>query len=150
MAPGTKCERSSFIALFVTSLSDLNISLSRELEVRLIRCRISNAALHWILRDESTRLSVLRAIYNSLRSKGTFVFEMGGHGNVPEVHTALLSALVNNGATLTQARESSPWFFPSETWMRKVLEDLGFHIEILEIEYRPTKLTRGVSGGLEG
>ena len=74
---------------------------------------------------------------------------MGGHGNVPEVHTALLSALVN-GATLTQARESSPWFFPSETWMRKVLEDLGFHIEILEIEYRPTKLTRGVSGGLEG
>jgi hypothetical protein len=102
------------------------------------------------LRDESTRLSVLKAIYASLKPNGTFVFEMGGHGNVPEVHTALLSALIHNGVTVAQARESSPWFFPSDTWMRKVLEDVGFRIEKLEVEYRPTKLTSGVNGGLEG
>lgn len=29
--------------------------------------RISNAALHWILRDESTRMSTLRAIYGCLK-----------------------------------------------------------------------------------
>ncbi|KAJ6084908.1 hypothetical protein N7499_004537 [Penicillium canescens] len=111
---------------------------------------ISNAALHWILRDETTRMSTLRAIYGSLKPGGTYVFEMGGHGNVAEVKTALIYALVQQGIPIEKAKETSPWFFPSDTWMRSALEEVGFQVETVELEYRPTKLTTDAKGGLEG
>ncbi len=79
---------------------------------------------------------------------------MGGAGNVAEVHSALLSALIHkNGMSITAAREASPWFFPSDTLMRKILTEIGFDVKICELEYRPTKLTeggKGSGGGLEG
>lgn len=69
---------------------------------------ISNAALHWILRDETTRFQTLKAIYQCLKPGGVFVFEMGAHGNVPEVHTALLSALIHQGGkTIEEARKAA-------------------------------------------
>ena len=67
-----------------------------------------------------------------------------------EVHAALISALVHQGLPFERAQEASPWFFPSETWMRISLEEIGFHVEILEVEYRPTRLTSGEAGGLRG
>ncbi|KAJ5424553.1 hypothetical protein N7445_010526 [Penicillium cf. griseofulvum] len=111
---------------------------------------ISNAALHWILRDESTRMSTLRAIYGCLKPGGTYVFEMGGHGNVAEVKTALVCALVQHGIPVEQARETSPWFFPSDTWMRNALQEIGFKVENVELEYRQTNLTTDAKGGLAG
>ena len=110
----------------------------------------SNAALHWILRDASTRMSVLRNAFRYLQPGGTFVFEMGGAGNVAEVHAALLSALVHQGVTINEAREVSPWFFPSEQLMRRMLEEVGFTVQKSKLEYRPTELTKDDAGGLEG
>ena len=110
----------------------------------------SNAALHWILRDPGTRMSVLRAAYKALRPGGVFVFEMGGAGNVAEIHSALLATLVHQGLTIEAAREASPWFFPSEKLMQQMLEEAGFKVERSEIEYRPTKATAEKDGGLEG
>ncbi|KAL2000015.1 hypothetical protein VTN02DRAFT_3664 [Thermoascus thermophilus] len=111
---------------------------------------VSNAALHWILRDAATRLSTLRAIHAALKPGGAFVFEMGGHGNVAEITAALLGALVRHGVPIARARESVPWFFPSERWMRDALEGIGFRVETLETEYRPTRATTGPDGGVEG
>ena len=110
----------------------------------------SNAALHWILRDASTRTSVFRGAYKTLKPGGTFVFEMGGAGNVAEVHSALLAALVHQGIGIEKAREACPWFFPSETLMKEILERVGFKVEKMKLEYRPTKLTTEKEGGLEG
>ncbi|MCJ1477581.1 hypothetical protein MMC13_006254 [Lambiella insularis] len=110
----------------------------------------SNAALHWILRDPSTRQSVVGAAYKALKPGGTFVFEMGGAGNVAEVHTALLAALVHHGVGIQEAREASPWFFPSETLMKNMLGKAGFTVEKSQREYRPTKLTTEDEGGIEG
>ncbi|KAL9098597.1 MAG: hypothetical protein Q9163_005777 [Psora crenata] len=139
---------------------------SRGIDWRVVDCRylerdasladatvdkvFSNAALHWILRDPTTRLSVLRAAYQSLKPGGTLVFEMGGAGNVADVHTALLAALVHQGLSAEQARDISPWFFPSEKLMRQMLEDVGFRVEKMQLEYRPTELTSGKDGGLKG
>jgi hypothetical protein len=95
-------------------------------------------------------MSTLRAIYGCLKPGGTYVFEMGGHGNVAEVETAFLCALVQQGISIEQARETSPWFFPSDTWMRSALEEVGFQVENVELEYRSTKLTADAKGGLEG
>ncbi|GES64903.1 S-adenosyl-L-methionine-dependent methyltransferase [Aspergillus terreus] len=111
---------------------------------------ISNAALHWILRNESTRVSTLRGIYGCLKPGGTFVFETGAHGNVGEVLTALIYALVQQGIPIERAREVVPWFFPSADWMTSTLEDIGFKVEKMETEYRPTKLTSAADGGLAG
>lgn len=110
----------------------------------------SNAALHWILRDPSTRRSVFQGAYNALKPGGTFVFEMGGAGNVAEVHTALLAAVVHQGLSIEQARDASPWFFPSEKLAKQTLEEVGFGVEKSQLEYRPTELTTDEGGGIEG
>lgn len=110
----------------------------------------SNAALHWILRDEETRMSVLRGAYKTLRPGGMFVFEMGGAGNVADVHTALLAALVHQGVPMEQAKDACPWFFPSEQLITNMLNEVGFAVERTKSDYRPTKLTVEEGGGLEG
>ncbi|KAL9599707.1 MAG: hypothetical protein Q9219_003695 [cf. Caloplaca sp. 3 TL-2023] len=110
----------------------------------------SNAALHWILRETDTRASVLENVYKMLRPGGTFAFEMGGAGNVAEVHTALLAATVHQGIPIEKARELSPWFFPSKGMMEQMLEEVGFTVEKMELEYRPTRLTTEEQGGIEG
>ena len=122
-------------------------SLVKEAEYTKV---FSNAALHWILRDASTRISVFQGVYKALRPGGTFVFEMGGAGNVADVHTALLAALVHQGVAIEKARESCPWFFPSETLMKQMLEQVGFELDRMKLEYRPTRLTTEKEGGLEG
>ena len=78
------------------------------------------------------------------------MFEMGGHGNVAEVMTALIYTLVQKGIPVEKAKEANPWFFPSETWMKDALETVGFQVDKVETEYRPTKLTSAVNGGLAG
>lgn len=110
----------------------------------------SNAALHWILRDASTRTSVFRAAFRTLKPGGQLVFEMGGAGNIAEVHAALLSAVVHQGISIEKAREASPWFFPSEQLLNKILGEVGFLVRRSELEYRPTQLTREKAGGIEG
>ena len=78
------------------------------------------------------------------------MFEMGGAGNVADVHAALLAALVHQGVGIEKARESCPWFFPSEEMMKEMLEEVGFRVEQMKLAYRPTKLTEEKGGGLEG
>ncbi|KAL6233470.1 hypothetical protein BDW75DRAFT_252034 [Aspergillus navahoensis] len=111
---------------------------------------VSNAALHWILRNEKTRLSTLKGIHASLKKGGTFVFEMGGHGNVAEIQAAMQYALLRQGISIEKAREAYPWYFPSVSWMTSALESIGFNVVKMETEYRPTKLTSDVNGGLAG
>ncbi|KAF2421013.1 hypothetical protein EJ08DRAFT_653658 [Tothia fuscella] len=113
----------------------------------------SNAALHWILRDPSTRMDVFKEAHDALKPGGMFVFEMSGHGNVAEVHEALIAALITQGMSAKEANNLSPWFFPSTEWIQVALQKTGFEVEKVEIEYRPTKLTTrdaGGEGGLSG
>ncbi|KAF2088128.1 S-adenosyl-L-methionine-dependent methyltransferase [Saccharata proteae CBS 121410] len=113
----------------------------------------SNAAMHWILRAPDARTTLFRDVFAALKPGGAFVFEQGGAGNVAEARTALLAGLVAHGVSLAAAREADPWFFPSETWMRGALEDAGFVVEKVELEYRATRLTAADekgTGGLEG
>ena len=113
----------------------------------------SNAAMHWILRDSSTRTSFFENVYGALKEGGSFVFEMGGFGNVAEVHAALTAALIADGCPPSEARESSPWFFPTEGWLRGALEAAGFEVDLLEQEHRLTELTMETetgNGGLQG
>lgn len=121
----------------------------------------SNAAIHWFLKTKPD--SFFRNILNVLKPGGTFVFEMGGMGNVAEMRTALLFAVakrckpshhadsgVETETSLEEAEYWDPWFFPDEKWMRNALTDSGFEVEKLELEYRPTPMETNGGGGLEG
>jgi trans-aconitate methyltransferase len=113
----------------------------------------SNAALHWILRSPSTRLDVFKSAHAALKPGGVFVFEMGGHGNVAEIYAALIAGLVMQGFSTQEAAEVSPWFFPSVEWVRDAVTGVGFAVEKVETEYRPTKMNAKDSegnGGLDG
>lgn len=110
----------------------------------------SNAAMHWILREPSTRASFFENVHKALKPGGKFVFEMGGKGNVAEIHAASTAALLHAGVPLDLAREASPWFFPSTTWMSAALEAAGFEVEKCELEYRPSLLTADKEDGSGG
>ncbi|MCJ1313055.1 hypothetical protein MMC25_006731 [Agyrium rufum] len=115
----------------------------------------SNAALHWILGscEADMRVSVMRASHAVLKPGGRLVFEMGGAGNVAEVHAALIMATAHHtGLSISEARALSHWYFPNEKEMRGILEEVGFEVLRTELEYRPTELEekRGREGGVEG
>ncbi|KAB8606241.1 hypothetical protein FH972_025871 [Carpinus fangiana] len=113
----------------------------------------SNAALHWILRDAGAREGLFREALQLVRPGGRFVFEMGGAGNVAETHAALRMALAYRGVAWEAVDAADPWYFASERWMRGALEAAGWRVELVESEYRPTKLTDkngGGGSGLEG
>jgi trans-aconitate methyltransferase len=109
----------------------------------------SNAAFHWILRCPTPiRSQIFLDCFRALKPGGKIVAEMGGQGNVGEVHAALISALMHHGFSAEQAREANPWFFPDEAEIRGMLERAGLKVEMTEMELRQTVLTE--EGGLEG
>lgn len=108
----------------------------------------SNAALHWILRREETRQSFFSDVHSLLKSNGTFAFTMGGSGNIAEVHTALYALLHHAyNVPMKAIREADPWFFASKEWMQSSLENAGFQVETIEVEYKPTHLATSQDGG---
>jgi trans-aconitate methyltransferase len=111
----------------------------------------SNAALHWILRCPSPQRSAFFATaFDLLQPGGTFVAECGAFGNIAEVHSAVVAALIHRGVSPQTARESSPWWFGGERDYRALLEEAGFVVEVLETELRQTELTKAKGGGIGG
>ena len=104
--------------------------------------------MHWILRPQEKRTGFFRSVREALKPGGTFVFEMGGLGNVSEARMALLMA-VSRRIGLEKAREADPWFFPDESWLANVMEREvgGWKVERIEREWRPTTADKG---GIEG
>ncbi|KAI1392348.1 S-adenosyl-L-methionine-dependent methyltransferase [Hypoxylon trugodes] len=110
----------------------------------------SNAALHWILRDENTRTNAIKGCFDALKPGGLLVSESGALGNVAEVHAAIIGALVHQGIPVEAARNASPWWFPSLDAMKNLVESQGFKWLKGEVELRQTELTNNEGGGIEG
>ena len=110
----------------------------------------SNAALHWILRDPTTRTDFFAACFGALAPGGRMVSESGALGNVAEVHVAIISALMARGVGAEKAREAAPWWFPSLESMRALVEGAGFGWVRGEVDLRQTTLTTHDEGGICG
>ena len=54
------------------------------------------------------------------------------------------------GLSAREAQNASPWFFPSEKYIKQLLEEAGFEVERSQLQYRPTALTTEKEGGLQG
>ena len=102
----------------------------------------SNAALHW-MRDPDP---VIENVFRSLRSRGRFVAECGGHGNVETLRTALIEELERRGL---DGRVADPWYFPTVTDYGNRLRRAGFEVARIELISRPTPLLGDILGWLE-
>jgi trans-aconitate methyltransferase len=94
----------------------------------------SNAALHWISRQEVA----LRCIFEALKPGGRFVFEMGGKHNIESIHSALKRAITDEQLDDKIPGESN--YFPSVAEQCLLLEKIGFTVSDVMYFKRPTKL----------
>jgi trans-aconitate methyltransferase len=99
----------------------------------------SNAALHWMPDADAVLAGVARACKPGAR----FVGEMGGHGNVAAISTALRAVLSKHGV-----ESGFTWFFPTAESYRARLTRHGFAVRSIALIYRPTLLPTGIDGWL--
>jgi trans-aconitate methyltransferase len=99
----------------------------------------SNAALHWM----PGAGAVLSGVAAALRPGGRFVGEMGGHGNVAAIATALRAVLHTHGLPSAFA-----WFFPTAEEYAALLQAHRFTVESIALIPRPTLLPTGMAGWL--
>jgi SAM-dependent methyltransferase len=102
----------------------------------------SNAALHWMTRPER----VIAGVAKALKPRGRFVAELGGHGNVAAITTALQAIAMRHGK---DTRLAHPWFFPSIETYRALLEAQGFAVARIALIPRPTPLKTGMAAWLK-
>lgn len=102
----------------------------------------SNAALHWV-RNQDAMLAEVRRV---LRSKGRFVAEMGGHGNIAAIRVAFAAVLTHLG--FADLGERGNYYPTSAAYMRR-LTSHGFTVARMIHFPRPTLLgTGGMSAWL--
>jgi len=92
---------------------------------------LSNAALHWMKRADA----VVDGVWRALRPGGRFVAELGGIGNVQSVVAAAGTLLAARGI---DAAAWNPWYFPSASAYRALLEARGFDVTHIALFDRPT------------
>ncbi|MEG3638446.1 class I SAM-dependent methyltransferase [Magnetococcus sp. PR-3] len=129
-------EQASKKGVKVVQADGQHFTLSHEFDAVL-----SNAALHWMPQADA----VLRSVHAHLRSKGRFVGEFGGYGNVAAIITAINGVLKQHNPNHTAQH---PWFFPTPENYRQLLEKAGFVVENIQLTPRPTPLGEGIRGWL--
>jgi|ERR1700685_1164282 len=98
----------------------------------------SNAALHWILDAQS----VAKAIARALRSKGRFVAELGGKGNIAQIERAIETVAARYYASNVPQRRT---FYPSVGEYAGLLEACGLEVRMAQLFDRATPL-QGAQG----
>ncbi len=101
----------------------------------------SNAALHWMPDTDA----VLAGVRRALTPGGRFVGEMGGHGNVAAIATALRASLRMRGIA---PGETFAWVFPTAEIFAAHLQAHGFIVRQAALFGRPTPLPTGMAGWL--
>jgi SAM-dependent methyltransferase len=109
--------------------------------VREFDAVFSNAALHWMRAPEL----VIAGVAGALKRGGRFVGELGGHGNVAAIATAMRAV----GARRNGNQEVvAPWFFPTVEEYGRLLTQGGFMVREIALVPRPTPLKTGMEGWL--
>lgn len=102
----------------------------------------SNAALHWMLKPKA----VVQGVAKALKPNARFVAEFGGFTNVAAITTALRVSLIAAGVDGLAVR---PWYFPSVSEYKALLETSGFAVSRIELVPRPTPLPTGMEGWIK-
>ncbi|KAG8844802.1 hypothetical protein FRB91_002310 [Serendipita sp. 411] len=103
----------------------------------------SNAALHWCKESPS---SVVAHAWQALKPGGRFIAEMGSFANLAGLRASLHSALARRGYN---PHEHDPWYFPSDTAYRSMLEKQGFRVDSIGLFPRLTHLPNGLKAWID-
>jgi SAM-dependent methyltransferase len=109
--------------------------------VRRFDAVFSNAALHWM--KDADR--VIGGVARALRPKGRFVAELGGHGCLRTLQSALIEELDDRGY---DGQAANPWYFPTVEDYGARLVAAGFEVRYIALIPRPTPLPGDVMGWL--
>lgn len=102
----------------------------------------SNAALHWMPETGA----VADGVFAALKPGGRFVAEMGGHGNLAAIRTAIRAAVEDvTGRPCPDDRK----VYPTAEEYTAVLDKAGFAIDRCDLVPRPTPLPTGLKGWME-
>ena len=101
----------------------------------------SNAALHWMRAPDL----VIAGVACALKPRGRFVGELGGHGNVAAIATAMRAVAKARGGDPARATQ---WFFPTVEEYSALLTKHGFTVREAVLVPRPTPLKTGMEGWL--
>jgi SAM-dependent methyltransferase len=101
----------------------------------------SNAALHWMRAPER----VIEGVARALKPRGRFVGELGAHGNVAAIATAMRAVGIGRGGDPSVV---APWFFPTPEEYGALLSEGGFTVKEITLVPRPTPLKTGMEGWL--
>jgi len=130
------CAAARRLGLDVAESSAMDMTFSREFDAAF-----SNAALHW-MKDAGR---IVRNVAAALRPNGRFVAEMGGHGCVETVRSALIEELNRRGY---DGDAADPWYFPTPEEYSAHLTAAGFAVRYIALIPRPTPLPGGIMGWL--
>lgn len=98
----------------------------------------SNAALHWV-KDADQALGNIARV---LRPGGRFVAELGGHGCIAALRTALYAVACAAGQSPASC---DPWYFPTAQDYAARMTAVGLQVEHCALYSRPTPLTTSLS-----
>jgi SAM-dependent methyltransferase len=102
----------------------------------------SNAALHWVRGQDA----MMAETHRVLKPGGRFVAEMGGHGNIAAIRTALIAVLNRHGFA---GREDNVNYYPTPEGYARRLQKHGFRVERIALIPRPTPIPEsGMKGWL--
>ena len=88
---------------------------------------------------------VIAGVARALRPRGRFVGELGGHGNVAAIATAMRAVGAARGGDPALV---APWFFPTAEEYGELLAAGGFSVKEIALVPRPTPLKTGMEGWL--
>lgn len=122
---------------------DARVADAHDFELpEIVDAVFSNAALHWLTEPSAA----LKQVYAHLKPGGRFVGELGGHGNIASVVTALRAVAMQWGL----GKECLPnWFFPSSDHFHDLLEEAGFVVPEMTIFPRITYVPAGMEAWLQ-
>lgn len=100
----------------------------------------SNATLHWVLNKQRA----VECMYDSLKTGGRLVLEMGGKDNVNGIIVALKNSLLKHG--YVKEAGINTWYFPSLSGYTLLLESKGFRVMYAEHYDRETRLQDNDNG----
>lgn len=100
----------------------------------------SNATLHWVLDKQRA----IESMYDSLKTRGRLVMEMGGKDNVNSIITTLKDTLLKHG--FIKEAGINIWYFPSLSGYTSLLESKGFRVTYATHYDRETKLQDSENG----
>ncbi|WP_244500823.1 hypothetical protein [Methyloceanibacter marginalis] len=88
---------------------------------------------------------VIAGVARALKPRGRFVGELGGHGNVAAIATAMRAVGASRGGDPAHV---APWFFPTVEEYGGLLGKHGFSVREIALVPRPTPLKTGMEGWL--